>query len=83
MSVQVTIRLTDREAAELDAAVVAGRHATRTEAIRAALALLTTAERERRIDEAIVSGYRRLPPTPAEVAWADAAGRQLIAEEPW
>jgi Arc/MetJ-type ribon-helix-helix transcriptional regulator len=80
---QVAVRIPDELVSELDGLVAQGRFATRAEAIRAGLVAILERERERQLDEAIVEGYRRIPPTPAEHAWADAAGRELIAEEPW
>lgn len=83
MSIQITVRLTPHEVQELDKGVAAGDFSSRTHGIRTALALLTATQRQRRIDAAIVEGYRRIPPTSAELSWAAASGRELIAEEPW
>lgn len=67
----------------MDELVAAGRYATRADAVRAGLQAVVEQERQRAIDEAIVEGYRRHPPTQAEERWAATAGRELIAEEPW
>ena len=40
-------------------------------------------EGRRAVDEAIVAGYQRVPPTDAEDGWAAQSGRELIAEDPW
>ncbi len=56
---------------------------TTAAAVRTALRQLADRHRRRELDEAIVEGYRRVPPTPDEAAWAESAGRELIAEEPW
>jgi hypothetical protein len=41
------------------------------------------AERRRRVGEAIVGGYERIPPTDDDAAWSDDATVRMIAEEPW
>lgn len=83
MTTQLAIRLADDLVADLDDLVTAGRFANRTEVVRSALHSLIETERRRQIDDAIRDGYRRVPPTEAECRWADAAGRDMIAEEPW
>ncbi|HMJ02217.1 MAG TPA: hypothetical protein VK506_04695 [Conexibacter sp.] len=42
-------------------------------------------EHERRdaVGRAIVEGHRRIPPDEDGLAWSDAAGSAMIAEEPW
>jgi len=35
------------------------------------------------VDRRIVAGYTRIPQTAAEDAWAAAAARDAVAEEPW
>lgn len=35
------------------------------------------------LDRLIVDGYRRVPQTEVEDAWAEAAAREAIREEPW
>lgn len=40
-------------------------------------------ERRRRIGEAIVEGYKRIPQTEEELAWAADGAAAMIAEEPW
>lgn len=76
---QVSVRIPDDLAAQFDDLISDDGLPTVADAVGAALRQLI----ERRLDEAIVAGYRRHPPTPAETAWADSAGRDLIAEEPW
>lgn len=51
--------------------------------MRAGVAAIIALERRRELDDAIVAGYRRLPPTPEEDAAALASLREAIAEEPW
>jgi len=83
MTSQLALRLPDDLTKALDALVAEGRYATRTDAVRQAVRDLLDRERRRAIDEALVDGYRRLPPTADEERWADDAGRRMIAEEPW
>ena len=56
---------------------------SRSDAVRKGLYALIEQTRRRRIAEAIVSGYTRHPQTEDEVAWADRATVQMIANEPW
>jgi Arc/MetJ-type ribon-helix-helix transcriptional regulator len=65
----------------LDSLVADGRFATKADAIRAAIEALLEADRQRRIDEAIVEGYRRIPPgdDPRLDASLDAAAHEMAA----
>lgn len=83
MTVQIAVRIPDELNRELEALVERGRSANRTEAIREAITAFVAAERRRAVDEAIIEGYRRVPPTDDELRWADRAGQEMIAEEPW
>ncbi|HVL99540.1 MAG TPA: ribbon-helix-helix domain-containing protein [Egibacteraceae bacterium] len=83
MTQQIAVRIPDELAHEMDGLVAAGRFASRADAVRAGLEAVIERERQRRIDEAIVEGYRRHPPTKAEERWAANSGRELIADEPW
>jgi len=80
---QLVTRLDATLAAELDELVADGVFASRSEAVRLGLTRLIDEERRRRIGESIVAGYRRMPPTPSELADADAETRRLVQEEPW
>jgi len=51
--------------------------------VRAGLEVLADLARRRALDDAIIDGYRRVPPTPAERASALASLHDAIAEEPW
>lgn len=82
MTLQIAVRIPDELAQEMDRLVSSGRYATRAEAVRAGLETIVEQERQRAIDQAIVDGYRRQPPTPAEERWVE-TGQELIAEEPW
>ena len=83
MSEQIAVRIPDELADELRQFVAAGAHPTMADAVRAGIRLEVARLRRRAVDDSIVDGYRRTPPTDAETAWADAAGREMIAEEPW
>lgn len=80
---QLVTRLDPTLATALDELVADGVFASRSEAVRLGLARLIDEERRRRIGEAIVDGYRRVPPTPDEVADATTETRRLVVEEPW
>lgn len=70
MTVQVPVRLTERDLAALDAVVASGRFASRSEALRAGLAQLLSEEREREIDAAYQRGYGANP----QEEWAGEIG---------
>jgi len=80
---QLVTRLGDDLAAEVDRLVAEGLVESRSDAVRRGLELLVDRHRRARVATAIVAGYRALPQTEEEVAWADAATRRMIAEEPW
>ena len=67
----------------VDRLVEEGVVASRSEAVRLGLERLVDRERRRRIGQAIVEGYTRLPQTDEELDWADAATRDMFAEESW
>lgn len=80
---QVPVRLPASVLVDLDALVTCGAYRSRTAAIRAGIEMIIAAEREREIDAAIVAGYRRCPPSPAEDRAAVAELRAAIEDEPW
>ena len=61
MSPQIAVRIPTELADDLDAIVATGRFETRAEAIRSAIEALVESDRRRRIGDAIVEGYERLP----------------------
>jgi Arc/MetJ-type ribon-helix-helix transcriptional regulator len=83
MTIQLALRIPDELATELDGLVSAGRFASRTEAVRNAIADLVEREGRRAVGDAIVAGYRRFPETAEEQATAEQNLRRLIIEEPW
>ncbi len=80
---QFVTRLDDDLATAVDELVEEGVVASRSDAVRRALAELVDRRRRERIGQAIVDGYTRMPQTEEEVAWADESSREMIEEEPW
>lgn len=80
---QLVTRVSDELATEIDEAVAAGQAANRSELVRRAVVELLARQRHDEMVRHTLEAYRRQPQTDEEVAWADAAGRALIAEEPW
>jgi Arc/MetJ-type ribon-helix-helix transcriptional regulator len=62
MSPQIAVRVSPELASALDGLVSEGRFETKADAIRAAIEALVDVDRRRKIGEAIVEGYRRIPP---------------------
>ena len=81
--VQLVTRVSDELAAGIDELVDCGVASSRSDAVRSALERWIDSERRRRVGEAIVEGYKRIPQTEEELAWADRAAAEMIAEEPW
>lgn len=75
MTTQVPVRLTDEDVAALDEAVRRGRFSSRSDALRAGLAVVLREEVEREIDEAYARGYREHP----QEAWVGEAGLAAFA----
>ena len=80
---QVAVRLPLQLLATVDRLVAEGVYPSRAAAVRAGLEAIAEAEGRRAVDEAVVAGYTRTPPTPAEVDAARASLREAISEEPW
>ena len=68
---------------EIDRLVADGVYASRAAAVRAGVEAVTEAQRRRRTDRDIVTGYRRVPAGRAEHEAAVASLRDAILEEPW
>lgn len=83
MSQQIAVRLPDALASELQALVADGTFGSKADAIRSAIEALIDVERRRRVGEAIVEGYRRMPETPDELEEARLASIRSIEEESW
>jgi Arc/MetJ-type ribon-helix-helix transcriptional regulator len=80
---QLVTRIKENLAAQVDRLVERGVVGSRSDAVRQGLELLVDRHRRDCIAAAILSGYESHPQTEEEVAWADAATRRMIAEEPW
>jgi len=80
---QIAVRLSGELVRGLDDLVTSGVYESRAAAVRAGIEAVTALQRRHQIDQAILDGYRRLPPTEAEGAAAAASLRDAIAEEPW
>lgn len=80
---QIAIRLSTEQLDELDELVASGAYESRAAAVRAGIEAIAAIERRRRVDQAIVEGYQRTPPTAVEDAAALASVRDAITAEPW
>jgi Arc/MetJ-type ribon-helix-helix transcriptional regulator len=80
---QIAIRLPEELLDQVDQLVDEGVYESRAAAVRAGLEIVAELARRRALDDAIVRGYERLPPTRSERASALASLREAIAEEPW
>jgi len=80
---QIVTRLDDGLAAAIDELVAAGLVASRSEAVRLGLSRLLDGYRRQETGRRIVDGYRAVPQTDTDVAWAEEASIRMIADEPW
>jgi len=80
---QIAVRVPEELLARVDALVDDGVYESRAAAVRAGLEVVAELARREALDAAVVDGYQRVPPTPAERAAALASLREAIAEEPW
>ena len=80
---QFVTRLEDKLADRVDSLVAAGVFSSRSEAVRLGLEELTDRLERERIGRQIVEGYQRMPQTEEELAGADEAFEEMLAEEPW
>lgn len=80
---QLVTRVSADLVAAVDELVADGVVASRSDAVRLALAALVDRHRRAQVGRVIAEGYRRRPQTQAEVGWADEATHRMIAEEPW
>lgn len=83
MTIQIAIRIPDGVAEGLDRLVSDGHYPNRTAAVRAAVEDLIESRTRQSVDQAIIDGYTRIPPTKEEQHWADVAGRDMLTEDPW
>lgn len=75
MTIQIPLRISERDLSALDEAIARGAFANRSEALRAGLRLLLRAERDREIEEAYRRGYGEHP----QEEWVGDAGLALLA----
>jgi len=80
---QIAVRLPEELLERVDELIEAGVYESRAAAVRAGLEVLADLARRRALDDAIIDGYRRVPPTRAERASALASLHDAIEEEPW
>jgi len=78
----ITIRMSDDRVQAIDELVASGRASRAAVIVEAIDRLVADLERER-IDREIVEGYRRIPETDEELAWAEWSTTESIREEPW
>ena len=83
MTVQLVVRVSDQTAADVDELVVAGIAGSRSDAVRCALKRFIDKEPRRRIGQAIVEGYHRMPQTEQELEGIDITATEMIKREPW
>lgn len=75
MSIQIAVRLSEGDLADLDAAIGQGRFSSRAAALREGLDRLLRAERDRAIEETYRRGYGTQP----QEAWVGNAGLAAFA----
>jgi Arc/MetJ-type ribon-helix-helix transcriptional regulator len=83
MTVQLVTRVPDDLLAAVDKLVAEGVFGSRSEAVRAGLAVVLERQRREATGKAIADGYRRIPQQDDDLTWTDAASAAMIAEEPW
>jgi Arc/MetJ-type ribon-helix-helix transcriptional regulator len=75
MTIRVVVRLTEDDVAALDVVVASGRFADRSDALRAGLARVLSAERERELDAGYSRGHGETP----QEAWVGEIGLAGLA----
>ena len=80
---QFVARLEDALADRVDSLVVAGVLASRSEAVRLGLEQLVDELEREQVGRQILDGYRRIPETDEELAWAEDGLRRMLDEESW
>lgn len=79
---QTLVQLNDELLGLLDERAARERR-SRSALIREALEQFLRDERDAEVGRRIAEGYRRHPQTEDEGAWAEAAARDAVREEPW
>ena len=80
---QLVTRVDSALVQAMDDLIASGTYETRSDVVRIAIERLVDRHRRDEIGRQIIEGYRRIPETDEELAWADAAARAMIEEEPW
>ena len=71
MTVQIPVRIPDKDAERLDAVVASGRYASRSDALRSGLELILRQERDREIVESYRRAYAEHPQEESAIGiWA-------------
>lgn len=80
---QIVTRIPQELAEAVDQLVDDGLVASRSEAVRRALADLVDRHTRRQVGRKIVEGYKENPQTDSDGVWSDRATLDMIMEEPW
>jgi len=80
---QIAVRLPPELLRVLDELVARRVYESRAAAVRAGIEAVLELDRRRLTDDAVVDGYRRIPPTEVERQAAIASLHDAIVEEPW
>lgn len=83
MTTQIAVKLPDATVREIDRLVSDGSFGSRSEAVRAGLALVLARDRAQAIDRAFAEGFERVPDTGADLAAAARLAEAAIDDEPW
>lgn len=83
ITIQLVTRIPDALATAVDDLVRTGVYSSRSDAVRAGLAVLVDERRRAALGRAISDGYRRTPQADDDLGWPDAATAAMISEEPW
>lgn len=82
-STQIAVRIDNELLETIDDIVSAGDCDSRAAVVRSALTLYIDQREQRLLDDAIVDGYQRIPPTVAEDEAALASLKAALEEESW
>ncbi len=83
MTTQLAVRLEDQHLAELDWLIVRCSFENRADVVRAAIAALAKAEREREIDERMIAAYTAMPQTTDELSWSRGNDWSALDDDDW
>lgn len=83
MTTQIAVKLPDATLDQVDRLVADGTFSSRSEAVRAGLALVVDRAREHAVDSAFATGFAAQPDTSAELRTARQLATAAIDEEPW